>query len=226
MEHNKFDNAYNEKSWKELLTEIGKLILKLIWRILLRIIKLTVKGIKWCSCKIAEGTRKLIDWWNDNSTQAKVRIIRLKTRALMRLLIKWGGIALRESWSFIVSLSKKIVKGIIDMKPTVIAIKNAIVNGSKNFAAWIKKQIRKTAYNNAKRKVRYRKFRKRPGFKGLLTDIGDLLKTHINSYLEEEQTEFTPEAPVSENSDTPKGSKARIFGDKLITSVKDIVDSE
>jgi hypothetical protein len=44
--------------------------------------------------------------------------------------------------------------------------------------------------------------------------------------LEEEQTEFTPEAPVSENSDTPKGSKARIFGDKLITSVKDIVDSE
>jgi hypothetical protein len=191
METDKLDNAYNEKSWKELLAEILKLTLKLLWRLTFRLIKLIIKGIRWSIKYICKVVKRIVEWWKDNDTQVKVRIIRIKTKALIRLIIRWIIIAAKATGQFLRQALKKAITAIINLKPTVIAIKNALVKGCKVIIKWTKKQYKKAKAKNARRKVKYRNFRKTPGFKGLFTDIGDLLKSLINNYMEEEQTEFT-----------------------------------
>lgn len=224
METDRFDNAYNEKSWKELLAEILKLTLKLVWKLTFRLAKLIVKGANWLIRKIRKGIGIIIAWWNDNDTQVKVRIIRIKTKALLRLIIKWCIIATKTAGRYLRQALKEAITAIINLKPTIIATKNALVKGSKICIKWSKKQYKKAKTKNARRKVKYRNFRKTPGFKGLLTDIGNLLKSLINSYMEEEQTEFTPEEQ-NEDANHEKDKKSRNISDILLNPVKDIVES-
>ena len=175
METDKLDNAYNEKSWKELLAEILKLTLKLLWRLTFRLFKLIIRGIRWIIKYICKSVKRIVEWWKDNDTQVKVRIIRIKTKALIRLIIRWIIIAAKATGQFLRQALKKAITAIINLKPTVIAIKNALVKGCKVIIKWTKKQYKKAKAKNARRKVKYRNFRKTPGFKGLFTDIGDLL---------------------------------------------------
>ena len=224
METDKLDNAYNEKSWKELLAEILKLTLKLLWRLTFRLFKLIIRGIRWIIKYICKSVKRIVEWWKDNDTQVKVRIIRIKTKALIRLIIRWIIIAAKATGQFLRQALKKAITAIINLKPTVIAIKNALVKGCKVIIKWTKKHYKKAKAKNARRKVKYRNFRKTPGFKGLFTDIGDLLKSLINNYMEEEQTEFTPEAQ-HEEPNSEKDKKSRTLSNILLNPVKDIVES-
>lgn len=107
METDKLDNAYNEKSWKELLAEILKLTLKLLWRLTFRLIKLIIKGIRWSIKYICKVVKRIVEWWKDNNTQVKVRIIRIKTKALIRLIIRWIIIAAKATGQFLRQALKK-----------------------------------------------------------------------------------------------------------------------
>ena len=225
METDKPDYAYNEKTWKELLAEILKLTLKLIWKLSRRAIKLIIKGIKWAIAYTLEVIKRIIAWWNDNDTQVKVRIVRIKAKILLRTIIKWTIIGAKATGRFLRLACKKAITAIVNLKPTVIAVRDTLIRWCKACIRWSKEQHKIAKRKSAKQKVRYRNFRKTPGFKGLLTDIGNFLKSLINSYMEEEQTEFTPETPNGEES-TAKEKKARIISDILLNPVKDLVEEQ
>lgn len=224
METDRLDNAYNEKSWKELLVELLKLTLKLVWRLTFRLVKLIIKGLRWLINNICKGVKSIIRWWNDNDTQVKVRVIRIKAKALLRGIIRWSVIASKATARFIRQALGRAIKAIVNLKPTIVTIKDEIIKGCKACAKWSKKQYKKAKAKNARRKAKYRNFRKTPGFKGLLTDIGDLLKSLINNYMEEEQTEFTPEVQ-NEEHDSENDKKSRTISDILLNPVKGIVES-
>ena len=78
----------------------------------------------------------------------------------------------------------------------------------------------------AKQKIAYRKFRQHKGFKGLLIDIGNYLKSQIEKYMDEEQVEASADTSneeavmeIGEDDNT-----AQIIGKRIFSKVKTIVD--
>lgn len=230
MESNNTDNSYDEKSCKELLGEIFKLTLKLFWKIFTNLTNSIFAGAKWLATTTKNTTEKIVEWWKANDTQVKIRFIRLNTRRLIKLCLKWVSNAAKKLANHTSLLFRLLIKSIIDLKPTIVSIGKKIAHAYKKCIEWLSRQIKKIKHSNARRKVQYKKFRKHPGFKGLLIDIGLLLKSNLNSFMEEEQTEFTGEfedieEKILNDTRTDINKPAQNFGKRIITSVKDVVES-
>lgn len=223
IDNNKFEN----KSAKEMLAEIARLAAMLIWKITKSLLRVIIKFLKWLLQKSEDAIFKLIDWWHDNDTQAKLRIIRIKLKIAGKNLIRWTIIAFNSLCKFSVWAAKKLVQAIIHLKPTIKRIWQSIKTGAKKALAWSKLQWKKCKLFIAKRKAAYSRFRKTPGFKGLLIDIGNLLKAQIDRYMEEEQYESDAESKdevelITEINE--EDSKAQVIGKRLFSKVKDLVD--
>lgn len=177
----------NEKSEKEMLVEILKLTLKLIWKITYHTVRITYKGIKWLIRTIYTTSKKTIEWWNDNDTQIKFRFFKIKFKSACKTLYKWSVVAAIAFWKFIIWTCKMLIKAIINLKHTFKVIVKGTLQGFRISVKWCKKILKKCKYKNARLKVKYRNFRKTPGFKGLLTDTNNYLKEILNNFMEEEQ---------------------------------------
>lgn len=102
----------------------------------------------------------------------------------------------------------------------------------KRFGNWIMRKSSETKDYAAQKKEEFEDFRKNKGFKGLIDDAREEFKDGFDKFMEEDQTEADGdivddsilEDVDKESSETD--SKAQIFGKKIFSSVKDIVEDK
>ena len=237
----------SKKTTKELWVELCHLILLLLWAITKKIIRVTYKSIRFTYRFIKKCIEATIVWWNDKSTQEKVRSIRRKTRIYSRHIWKWtkNGIIstcrttvqtcrliVRYTFRGIVAVFKglawtlvTLVQLIIHMKPTIIRLRHSYKEWRRRVARGRKlKQIRKSRQHEA--------FKRSGGFRGALERKTASLKASIQSYMEEEQSETTPDAITEDDileerfEQIEQDNKAQIIGKKFFSSIKNIVEED
>jgi hypothetical protein len=254
-------NGYGNRSGGQMLAEIARLLLvllgkfgKWLWKyfkIFLRwLLKMFCKFVLWIIDKTEEGIVRLRAFWNDNDTQAKVRIIRLKLRRAAKKCGVWSIIALKATgralkWTAIhlyigfVWLVRKTIEACIHLRPTIKKAWKGICIAAKWLANLMVSFVHGIANWFRARRDAYRRFRKNKGFKGLLIDVGNGLKRTVDNYMEEPQNE------ENENTDEPDSaddnqeivtdadlleaelneeSKVRSFGKRIYDAMKRIVE--
>ena len=255
--NNPHKDSFENKSGGEMLAEIGRLVLVLLGKILKLFLKYILKSLKFLLKLICKGLLALIDFiqfcstktrafWNNNNTQEKIRKIRLWFKHAFITLGIWIVIAAKASWKGlkwglkktaqgILWLAKHIVQGIIHLGPTLVKIWKGIKRGFRAFGRWLVKVGRGIRLWWRNRQRAYRSFRKNKGFKGLLIDLGNLLKKQVNNYIEEEQAmdesdddnvfeTAEEEGAELELEDEQQRGKIHTFGKSIYDAMKKIVE--
>lgn len=239
--------ADKKKTTKELWLELGRLLLLLLWEITKKLIRVTYKSIRFAyrfTKKCIEATRI---WWNDKSTQEKVRSIRRRTTIYARLTWKWIKKACRKTWKifkcvcrliakYIILFAIAVWKGIvwtlhtlvqliIHMKPTIIRLRQSAAERRRKMA-------RSRKLSTIRRRRRREAFKRNGGLRGALERKTNSLKSSIQSYMEEEQTEVNPEA-ITEDvfieesfEKLEQENRAQAIGKKFFSSIKNIVEED
>ena len=255
--NNPHKDSFENKSGGEMLAEIGRLVLVLLGKMLKLFLKYILKAFKFILKWICKGLLALIDFiqfcatktrafWNNNNTQEKIRKIRLWFKHAFKTLGLWIVIAANASWKGLkwgckktlqgtVWLVKHIVQGIIHLGPTLVKIWRGIKKGFRAFGRWLVKVGRGICLWWRNRQRAYRSFRRNKGFKGLLIDLGNLLKKQVNNYIEEEQAmdesdddnifeTAEEEDSEMEQEDEVHRSKIHTFGKSIYDAMKKIVE--
>lgn len=216
----------------DMIAEIGKLVLLLICKIIFRIVKLIIKAVVYAWKGIVIASEKAIQFWKSTPTQAKLKLLRKHTRIFLKKLRHWLYLALVYTLRFIVLCIKGLIHGIIHLKSTIIMLGHATAAAWKSLVRTFRQFLRGRKLSHIKRKRAYRAFRKNKGFKGLLIDTANLLKGKINSYMEEEQTDTSPDAVTEDDlfdesmDEEEQNNKAHVIGRKLLSSVKNLLDED
>ncbi|MCM1312148.1 MAG: hypothetical protein NC206_01480 [Bacteroides sp.] len=216
-----------DKTGTEMLAEIGRLLLLLLWKMVRSILRIIIKSVILLIRLIKQGVKQCVDFWNDNNTQEKLRKARRSIKHGSKVFAEWMMIALHTIIRLIIRGIKSTIQGIIHLKPTIIKAGEYAKYACIAFGRFMKRAGRGIRLSHIKRKRAYKRFRKNKGFKGLLKDLTNLLKTLLQNYMEEEQNEVSPDA-VTEDDIIMEGiegkSKAYLTGKKLFSSVRNIVD--
>ena len=243
------------RSAAQLVRELLRLILVLIWRFLVWLIKRFLKGILWCMQAAEEGWRRLNDWWHDNNTQEKVA----KTKAWLKMAAKtfgrwcviaskatlhgivigskatWYGlkVAAKATAKGIVIAVKATIQGIIHLRPTIKKMGQLIVQGAKATVAWIKRCKRGMKLSRIRRRRRYEAFRRNGGVKGWMVNTSHNVRKNIEMFMEEDQEEAAPDAVTEDDSmeealeeGANDGKKSMKIGKSFITHAKNFMDVE
>lgn len=241
------NNNENRRTVGSLLLELGRLLLLLLLAILKRIIRIVYKSVRISVAFAKLCARSAIEWWQDKSTQEKVRFIRLKLRLWSRLawkhtlqgcrklwqwtvlgckaMVKYSAIAVRLLWKGLVWLCTNLVQLILHMKPTLIRMGRAMKRGWKRMRRGMK-------LRRIRRKRGYEAFKRNGGMKHVLEQASKSLKSSIQSYMEEEQDDVDPNAITEDDiieerfEELEQGNKAHAISKKIFSSVKNIVDTE
>ncbi len=216
-----------EKTGAEMLTEIGRLLLLLLWKMVRSILRIIIRSVILCIRLIKKGIKQCVDFWNDNNTQEKLHKAKASIRNGSKILAKWIIIALSTIIRLSIQGIKSAIQAIIHLKPTIIKIGKYTKAGCISSGIIIKNLVRKIRLSHIKQKRAYKRFRKNKGFKGLLKDVTNLLKSSLNNYMEEEQIETSPDAVTEDDiiiAEIEGNNKAYLTGKKLFSSVKNIVD--
>lgn len=257
---NPHKDPFEDKSGGAMLAEVGRLLLVLLGRLLKLLLKYILRALKFILKWICKGLIALIDFiqfcaektrafWNDNNTQEKIRKIRRWLKHAFIQLGIWIVVGAKATWKGLkwaarktaqgtVWLVKHLVQAIIHLGPTLVKIGKGIKLGTIAFGRWLVRVGKGIRHWWQRRQLAYRNFRRNKGFKGLLIDLGNLLKKQINNYIEEEQAmdesnddnyfekvdeedevELEPEAEDKQ----PRG-KIRTFGKGIYDAMKKIVD--
>lgn len=243
-ERSKNNKDYNEKSTLAVLGEILKLLCLLLWkgikilgRFLLKclkfILKCIVKGLVFVIDFIDSSIDKLKKFWNDNSTQDKRHKIVEGLKHAGLACLKGIAVAFLFIGKSLLWLLKKSVLGLIHLKSTFRAFWKWIKKTSVRFVNWIKKQGRNFKSWTSNLRRNYRSFRHNQGFKGLLVDLRNGLKSGITDFVEKEIDEDNEESEdnvdieidteINEDDDDNPGVLKKI-GRKIYRSMKNIVD--
>lgn len=246
------EEPVGQKSGGELLAEIGRLLLKLIWAIFRKAIRVIAKGL----IAFLLGTKACCDainvWWHDRSTQEKVRFLRIKLRAFARksyrlalvmlsrgaeltriclkLLVKYSIAGSIAFWHGCIWLAVNTVQAIVHMKPTMVRLWNWL---KKVFFATVAlyglfKRGRKLSA--IRRRRRYETFKRNGGVKGAMQRTSNSMKIAIQQYMEEEQEDVSPEAVteddlfVEEMEQNEKLNNAQIIGKRFFEGMKKVVE--
>lgn len=224
------DKNNSNSSILELIKEIAQLTILLIWKLSLKTFKFLLKLCKRTLDGAKAGILRCRDFWNDNSTQTKIRKVKIGLRKAASSTLS----ALKRVVIILIKLLAHFVKNsiqtVLHLGPALKKLMNALCICAKKFKKWSKKKCLKFQLNLRRNKRRYIEFRKHKGFKGLLMDMNSSLKESIKKYMDEEQTETDNDVTdederinrmlqIEENS-----SKAEILGKKIFSSVKDIVE--
>lgn len=238
MSDNHHNHNIDDKSGSEMLSEIMRLLLKLLLKILAKILILIVKGIKLLYAMLKMLLQACADFWYDNSTQEKLRMARIWCIHAMETTLQWCLIALRTAarWSIIslkelckavVWLAKSVVRGIIHLRPTLVAMRRAVAKGLRLLWQFTKSTARRTKAATVKQQRRYRQFRKNKGFKGLLIDIKNHLQMRLNDYMDEGQEDQTSDAMSYGEyigDEIGEKGKTRSIGKKIYKSMNKLFD--
>jgi hypothetical protein len=254
-EHLKEREEYSGKSAMQLMRELLRLIMVLIWRFLVWLFKRFLKGLLWCIEAIEKGWDRLNDWWHDNSTQEKVA----KTKAWIKMAaktfgrwcviagkatIKGIGIGARATWKGLVIAAKATgrglvyaakatIQGIIHLGPTLKKMGRGIVQGAKAFVAWIRRCRRGMKLSRIRRKRAYQEFKRNGGMKGAISRSSRNVRNNIERFMEEDQEEAAPDAVTEDDimeealeEGANDGKKSMKFGKSFISHAKNFMDVE
>lgn len=238
-----------QKTTGQLIRELSKLVLQLIWVILKKILRVTVKGILFVIQAIDDGITRWRIFWNDNDTQQKVAKTKQRIRICTRITIKWLKLTatLTAKWTIIIVrhavkytvqgikltilgiiwTAHHIVTGIIHMKPTIIKLWELTCTGVKAFKRGCIRANRGRKLSNIRRRRNYEAFARNGGIKGMLNRWRTSLTVSIQNYMDEEQEEAHPDAVTEDDiieEEIESTNKAHVIGKRLFTSVKSIVD--
>ena len=246
---------YTGRSASQLVRELLRLILVLIWRFIVWLFKRILKGILWCMQAAEDGWRQLNDWWNDNNTQEKVAKIKawLKKAAktfgnwcviagkatLHRIAVgakaTWHGlkVAIKATVKGIVIAIKATIQGIIHLRPTIKKLGQLIVMGAKAFVAWLRRCKRGMKLSRIRRRRRYEAFRRNGGIKGWMVSTTHDVRKNIELFMEEDQEEADPDAVTEDDimeealeEGANDGKKSMKIGKSFITRAKNFMDVE
>ena len=246
---------YTERSASQLVRELLRLILVLIWRFIVWLFKRILKGILWCMQAAEDGCRRLNDWWHDNNTQEKVAKIKAWLKKAAKKFGKWcviagnatlHGIAVgaKATWhglkvaakatiKGIVIAIKATIQGIIHLRPTIKKLGQLIVRGAKAFVAWLKRCKRGMKLSRIRRRRRYEAFRRNGGIKGWMVSTTHDVRKNIELFMEEDQEEADPDAVTEDDimeealeEGANDGKKSMKIGKSFITRAKNFMDVE
>lgn len=238
-----------QRSTGQLLQELSKLVLQLLWVILKKILRVIIKGIIFVIQAIEDGITRWRIFWNDNNTQQKIaktkqrlKIWGHKTLKFLQnaahFIAEWTVIGIKAAAKYtvigiqltivgIIWTAQHIVLGIIHMKPTVIKLWELTKHGASAFKSWCIRAKRGRKLRAIRRRRNYEAFVRNGGIKGLLNNWRTNLKTAIQDYMDEEQEEAHPDAITEDDifeEEMESTSKAHLIGKQLFSSVKSIVD--
>ena len=229
-------DAVPQKSIKELLMELGRLLLLLLWAILKYLIRWTYKSIRFAIRLTRQGLKAIGVWWRDKSTQEKVRTLRRKAKVYLkafgRLVIHALRLCLKYFFLFLINLFKGLkwlavnfVQFIIHMRPTLKRWRMEL----KKWRIRVKRGKRLSAIRRQRRREA---FKREGGMRGALERKTASLKASIRSYMEEDQEEATPDAITEDDIIKEKfeqlenDNKAQVISRKFFTSIKNIVEED
>ena len=229
-----------EKSGGEILSEILHLLGVFLLKLLRHLLRMILRGIIWTIDAMERLWQSIVDYWNDNSTQEKVRKFNKFVAASLRVAGHWMRKAGRQLLKFTIAAAKatkrgtiwlcrEIIHGITHLKPTLIRLGHLC----QRIGKWIWRQLGRFAGSVkayfARRREAYRTFRKNKGFKGLLMDIKAHLQVSLKDYMEEDQEEASDET-ISDEELIKEGigskSKTRHIGQKIYEGMNDIVSAD
>lgn len=243
------------RSASQLLRELLRLILVLIWRFLVWLFKRILKGILWCMQAIEEGAQRLNEWWHDNDTQEKVAKIKawLKRTAkaighgcvvAMKATGKGLAIAAKATWHGlkvaaiatghgIVRGVHATIQGIIHLRPTIKRIGRAIARGAQAFVAWLKLCRRGAKLSSIRRRRRREAFRRNGGIKGWMSRTSHNVRSNIERFMEEDQEEADPDAVTEDDimqealeEGANDGKRPMKIGKSIMSHAKNFMDVE
>lgn len=90
-EKKQIQEEYNSKTTGQLIIELFRLIGLLIIKIIYKFIQVVARFVQFIIEAILESFDRLVEWWNDNSTQQKIAKTREKLNAAKK---KYGNGAL------------------------------------------------------------------------------------------------------------------------------------
>ena len=230
--HNEHEE-YSGKSALELIRELLKLLLVLLWRFLIWLIKKFLKGVLWCMKTAERSWDRLNDWWHDNNTQEKVAKIKawLKraTKTCGHWCLKAGkatlkglkigllatgrglAIAAKATVKGVVIGIKATIQGIIHLRPTIKKIGRLTVAGFWATIAGIKRCRRGMRLSQLRRKRAYATFKRNGGMKGVIINSTHNVRTNIERFMEEDQEEAAPDA-VTEDDIMEEATRSGVDG--------------
>lgn len=241
-------NNDRQKSTGQLISELSKLLLQLLWVIIKKILKIIIKSILFIIHAVEDGITRWRIFWNDNDTQQKVAKTKLRLKIwghktlkfihkTAKLIVQWTVTGSKAAAKYtivgiqltivgIIWTAQHIVLGIIHMKPTVIKLWELTKRVAKAFVAWCTRANRGRKLRNIRRRRNYEAFVRNGGIKGMLNKWRTNLKAAIQNYMDEEQEEAHPNAITEDDilEEEIGSSKAHIIGKHLFSSVKNIVD--
>jgi hypothetical protein len=246
---------YTGRSASQLVRELIRLILVLIWRFLVWLFKKILKGLLWCMQAAEDGCKRLNEWWHDNNTQEKVAKIKAWLKRAAQTFGHWcviagkatlHGIAVgaKATWhgikvatkataKGIVIAIKATIQGIIHLRPTIKKLGQLIVKGAKAFVAWLKRCKRGMKLSHIRRRRRYEAFRRNGGIKGWMVSTTRDVRKNIEMFMEEDQEEADPDAVTEDDimeealeEGANDGRKSMKIGKSFITRAKNFMDVE
>lgn len=213
----------------EMLSEILKLSLKLLLKLTIRLGKIIAKGFKLVFYLLKRGVQECVDFWNDNSTQQKLRKAKEWCRATVRLLLIWTALCLKFTFKVVVRILKAIGHGLMNLKPTVVALGNLIIKFVDAIHRWGVALVRRLRLFYVNRKRAYAAFRKNKGFRGLMLDTKNYLQQVLNDYMDEDQGEADSNSMSYEeyiNEVRSEKNESNTLGKRIYRSMKNIIDSD
>ncbi len=229
-------NTSSQKSIKELLVELGRLLLVLLWAILKYLIRCLYKSIRFTIRLTRQGLASIGVWWRDKSTQEKVRTLRRKAKVylkasgrfiihVLRLCLKYFILSIIYLFKGLKWLAVNFIQFIIHMRPTVKRWRIA-------FREWRRLAQRGKKLKAIRRQRKREAFKRGGGMRGALERKTASLKSSIRSYMEEDQEDATPEA-ITEDDIIKKNfeqiendNKAQAISRKFFSSIKNIVEED
>ncbi len=221
----------NEKSLRERLEKmsVGKiawLIVRLIGLLLLTMLKyllrLVLKGMVFLYEGIRHTCHRIKVFWNSNSTQEKVRKVRIHIRLGLRSAgrglskagrwcLKWlrkGArwtlkaiiLGLIYTWKGLVWLGKASLNAILHIGPTLRRLGRLIKVGYHQMIVGLWYLCRRIRLRHLKNKRAWRRYRKNGGLKGLMIGTAGSLRSSISRFMEEDDVVEAQGQPVSEEN--------------------------
>lgn len=244
-----------EKSTSQLLRELLRLLLLLVWKFTIWLFKKLLKALLWCMQAIENAWHRMDEWWHDNDTQAKVA----KTKAWIRKAAAASGACLlmaaktaargskigtKAAWRGLRIAAKATAKGmgvatratiqgIIHLRPTIKKIVQMTVQGGKACIVRAKLAKRGARLAHIRRKRNYADFRRNGGIKGWMSRTSHSIRRGIETFMEEDQSEAAPDAVTEDDliretmeQGASEGKKSMQIGKQFISQAKNLMDVE
>ena len=219
----------NEKSLRERLEQmsVGKiawLIVRLIGLLLLTFLKyllrLVVRSVVYAYEGVKKTCKRIKVFWNSNSTQEKVRKLRIHFRLAMRKTVralakagrwcwKWTRKGVRKTLMAILIgiiytckglawLGKASLNAILHIGPTLRRLGHLIEVGYHQMIIGLWHLCRRIRLRHLKNKRAWRRYRLNGGLKGLMIGTAGSLRSSISRFMEEDETAESSDDTVTD----------------------------